>query len=189
MSYLSDINDIFKSIHPDGTFLFSSEVRADDALRNILPENFPIFVIDNEPLTGQTLINQDAGVTDSPRLKIYALTKYDINGDQVNENNSTQFYQHEQCVEIMKALAVRVLGIYFRTGDNVLRVLGQKPTFNTTDKYNIWSKMLYGVEIDVSNLLLRRDINYCIPSTTWTADSDTVTADSIEATADGSTGV
>lgn len=168
MSYITDIQAKFLELYPEGTFLFSSEVRADDKLRNIITSNQPIFVIDDQPLTTQTVINPNSMGVDSPRLRIYVLTKYDKANAQVNENNSERLDQHEQCVEPMKTVAVRVLAQYFRTGPNVSRNRGTDPTFNITDKYNLWSKMLYGVEVNVSNLTLRRIIDYCptAPSTT-----------------------
>ena len=160
MSYIADIRAIFELIEPAGTFLFSSEVRADDTLRNIAASAFPIFVID-DAITQNTVINQDAGATDSPRLKIYCLTKYDLSSAEVDENNQDRFYQHEQCVAPMMDLAIRVMGKYFQGGGDVSRQRGVKPTMNITDEYNLWSKMLYGVSMTPSNLNLRRLINYC----------------------------
>lgn len=161
MSYLTDIKDIFNTIEPDGTFLFTSEVRADDKSRNIAAENFPLFVIDDEPLNKTIRINPDTSSQDAPRLKVYVLTKYDTIGNQIDESNSTRLEQHDKCVAPMTELGIRVLGVYFREGNGVLRRNNLAPTFNTVDKYNLWSKMLYGVEINVSNLELRRIIDYC----------------------------
>jgi hypothetical protein len=161
MSYLTDIRDIFNIIEPDGTFLFTSEARADDLSRNIAKENFPLFIIDDSPLQKTIRINQDASAIDYPKLKIYALTKYDILGNQIDENNSTRIEQHEKCIVKMTELALRVLGIYFRQGDGVIRQGTVSPTMETVDHYNIWSKMLYGVEVKVTNLQLLRMINYC----------------------------
>lgn len=160
MSYITDIQAKFLELYPNGVFLFSSEARADDKLRNIQTTNDPIFVIDNEPLNTQISINQDSSGTDTPRLRFYVLTKYDLAGGQVEENKTAQIYQHEQCVEPMKDVAVRVMAQYFRE-PSVERRRGVRPTLNAVDKYNLWSKMLYGVEVTVNNFTLRRTINYC----------------------------
>lgn len=161
MSYIADIKALYETLYPNGVFLFSSEVRADDFARNMDAGATSFFVIDDQPLNTTTVINQDAGATDSPRPTVYVLTNLDIFGGQVKESNTDRFYQHEQCVEPMKDIAIRVLGQYFRSGSPVQRQAGTKPTFNITDKYNLWSKMLYGVQVNVSNLNLSRRIDYC----------------------------
>jgi len=165
MSYITDIKSLFNIIEPTGTFLFTSEVRADDILRNIDPTAYPIFVVDDAPLTTKTVINNDASGIDTPALSGYCLTKFDSLGGQVEEQNSTRLYQHEECIEPMKTLAIRVLGKYFREGSGVLRDNAIKPTLSITDTYNLWAKMLYGVKFQVQNLNIRRVINYCNPPT------------------------
>lgn len=161
MSYIADIKTLFETLYPNGAFLFSSEVRADDWLRNIDPAIDFYFIIDDQPLNTNTVINEDSTATDSPRLTIYVLTKKDLLSAEVDENNSDRFYQHEQCITPMKTIAIRVMGQYFRSGNPIQRTRGIKPIFAITDKYNLWSKMLYGVQISVSNLNLQRIINYC----------------------------
>lgn len=160
MSYITDIRDTF-SIISSGTFLFTSEVRADDSARNLPKSAFPIFVIDDEPLTTDIRINTDASLQDDVKLKVYCLTKYDTLGNEIEEGNSTRLEQHEGCVVSMKDLAVRVMAKYMRENTDVIRQNGVRPTFSVTDRYNMWSKMLYGVELRVSNMWLRRITNYC----------------------------
>jgi hypothetical protein len=161
MSYIADIKTLFETLYPNGTFMFKSEAMADDAARNIPNDAYPLMVIDDMPLNTTTVINEDSSATDSPRLNTYFLTKVDLLNAEVEENNSTRFEQHEQCVVPMQTVAVRVLGQYFRSGNPVQRERGTKPTFNMVDKYNLWTKMLYGVQVNVSNLNLQRLINYC----------------------------
>ncbi|MCP4651722.1 MAG: hypothetical protein GY853_16795 [PVC group bacterium] len=161
MSYITDLETLFNTLYPGGTFIFSSEVRADDAARNIPEDAYPLFVIDDQPLVTSTVINEDSSATDSPRLTVYVLTKLDLLGEVITENNSNRLTQHEQCVEPMKVVAIRVLGQYFRSGNPVQRTRGVKPTMTVTDKYNLWPKMLYGVQVNVTNLNLQRIINYC----------------------------
>jgi hypothetical protein len=159
MSYITDIRDIFETLYPGGSFLFTSEVRADDTSRNL--NAFPLFVIDDKPLITTVTVETDAGAKDVPELMIYVLTKEGDASREISENNSTRLEQHEECVEPMKAIATRVMGQYFRTGDGVLRDEGTKPTMVINDEYNLWSKMLYGVSMRVRNLTIRRLINYC----------------------------
>lgn len=167
MSYITDIRDIFLNLYPSGSFLFASEVRADDSARNI--NSFPLFVIDDLPLITTSQINEDAGAQDSPSLKIYVLTKRGNADREISENNSTRLEQHEECVDPMKTIAMRVMGIYFREGKNVLRRNDLRPQFIINDRYNLWSKMLYGVEMQVRNLQLRRMIDYCNQQLTFNA--------------------
>ena len=159
MSYIDDIKTIFETVSA-GTFMFTSEMRADDRSRNIASASFPIFLIDDSPLITEISIDRGATAQDSPKLKIYCLTKYGDSGREINESNSTRLEQHNECVVPMKSLAIRVLGKYLREGEGVLRQAGAKEKFRVEDRYNTWSKMLYGVSGEVSKLRLRCMINY-----------------------------
>ena len=160
MSYINDIKTVFETVFPNGTFMFASEVRADDQARNMDAAAFPLMVVDDSIQT-TTVINQNASGTDSPRIKFYMLTALDLSNERVVENNQNRFYQHEQCITPMKDAAIRVMSKYFQGSYPVSRQAGIKPTMNITDEYSAFSKMLYGVSMSPTNLTLSRVINYC----------------------------
>jgi hypothetical protein len=162
MSYLTNIQEIFNTIAPGGTFMFESEVRADDVARNLSSSAFPLFVVDDNPLEKDVQFQQGGMALDNVKLHFYVLTKYDLSGNEVEENKNTRFYQHEQCVTPMEMIASRVMGKFVRENPDLVAVVnGARLRLGLTHKFNLWSKMLYGVEVKVSNLFLRRQINYC----------------------------
>ena len=158
MSFITEIEAIFKDIHSDGTFNFTSEARQDQYLRNIGQANFPICVIDDEVVTNGTIL-PGSEAQESPNIRIYFLTKFDTS-DNPSEYDETRRTQESELVEPMKELAWNVIARYLRNNANVWRSEDDLPSINITDQYDIWSKGLCGVLV-IFQHARRRSINYC----------------------------
>jgi hypothetical protein len=111
MSYIEDIETIFLSYKPDGSFGFQSDFEQDNKIRNISKANHPVcFIEDNT--TGTMTPSGTGNMDDSPRITIYFLTKFDDSGNMV-QSDTNKKDKHTKLIEPMKILGSSVLYQYF----------------------------------------------------------------------------
>jgi hypothetical protein len=158
MSAISELEAIFKTLKPNGTFNFTSEARQDQFTRNIDSANFPIFLIDDEVNT-PFIIQEGLNIQESPGLRCYFLTKFktDTNPSEFDE---LRINQEIELVEPMKELGITVISKYLRESTSVVNQAGDLHEGTIIDQYDIWSTGLCGVLITFQEPR-RRTINYC----------------------------
>lgn len=111
MSYITELQTIYKLYEPNGTFGFRRQFEQDNKMRHIDVNYHPICFIENNT-SGTINIPLTPELHDTPNFSIYFLTKYDKN-DVMVENDVLDIDKHSKLVEPMLQLGSSVLYQYF----------------------------------------------------------------------------
>jgi hypothetical protein len=146
MSYITEIETIFKSYEADGTFGFRSDFEMDNKVRNIAAANMPLcFIEDNT--TGVGIFKSTGDLDDTPTITVYFLTKYDSSGNQVTKDLS-KVDKHTKCVDPMKTLGFSVLYQYYK--QKVVVQEETKPNLPYEEIFDWNTSQLNGVKFTVN---------------------------------------
>lgn len=158
MSFITDLQTVYKNIKPNGTFNFTSEARQDNYLINIASTNYPVMLIDDE-VTNDALLKTGANWHDNFNLRLYFLTKFDVSGNKI-EFDETRINQESKLVEPMRVLAANTIARYLREYPIYVVRSGEDVRVRMTDQYDVWTQGLCGVMVNIQ-ITNRRTLNYC----------------------------
>jgi len=148
MSLNSKIENISKSLNPNGTFKLSSYFKANVDSHDIESYNLPLIILDNEIIKdGQVMLNNSLQL--NQRIVMRFLTQDDPLKTDI---------EREVIRQSMEDLALKVMVNIYQLDE--VRILTGKQGFRLMPAFNVFSSDLTGVVLDI-NANENKIINWC----------------------------